>query len=58
VVAQDELFYANMSMLAQLAIDHQLPMMGYSKEMVEAGALISYGADIPTYYFRRASRPR
>jgi putative tryptophan/tyrosine transport system substrate-binding protein len=56
VVAQDGLFYANMSMLAQLAIDHQLPMMAYSKEMVQAGALISYGADIPTY-FRGASRP-
>ena len=40
VVAQDGRFYANMSMLAQLAIDHQLPMMAYSKEMVQAGALL------------------
>jgi putative ABC transport system substrate-binding protein len=50
VVAQDGLFYANMSMLAQLAIEHQLAMMAYAKEMVEAGALISYGADIPAYF--------
>jgi putative ABC transport system substrate-binding protein len=55
VVAQDGLFYANMSMLAQLAIEHQLAMMAYAKEMVEAGALISYGADIPAY-FRRAGK--
>jgi len=50
VVAQDGLFYANMPMLAQLAIEHQLAMMAYAKEMVEAGALISYGADIPAYF--------
>ena len=56
VVTQDGLFYANMSMLAELAIDHRLLMMVYSKEMVQAGALISYGADIPTY-FRGAGRP-
>jgi putative tryptophan/tyrosine transport system substrate-binding protein len=55
VVAQDGLLYANMSMLAQLAIEHQLAMMVYSKEMAQAGALISYGADIPTY-FRGAGR--
>jgi putative tryptophan/tyrosine transport system substrate-binding protein len=50
VVAQDGLFYANMSTLAQLAIEHQLAMMVYAKEMAEAGALISYGADIPAYF--------
>jgi len=55
VVAQDGLFYANMSMLAQLAIEHQLAMMVYAKEMAEAGAFMSYGADIPTY-FRGAGR--
>jgi len=54
VLTQDGLFYANMTRLAQLALDHKLPMMAYAKEMSEAGALISYGADIPAY-FRRAA---
>jgi putative ABC transport system substrate-binding protein len=53
VVAQDGLFYANMTPLAELARQHGLPMMVYAKEMAEAGAVISYGADIPAY-FRRA----
>jgi putative tryptophan/tyrosine transport system substrate-binding protein len=53
VLAQDGLFYANMDLFGTLAIEHRLAMMAYSKEMVEAGALISYGADLPVY-FRRA----
>jgi len=53
VMAQDGLFYANMAQIAELARQHKLPMMVYAKEMADAGAVISYGADIPAY-FRRA----
>jgi putative ABC transport system substrate-binding protein len=55
VPAPDGLSYANMSLFAQLAIEHRLAMMAYSKEMAEAGALVSYGPDIPIY-FREAGR--
>jgi len=54
VLTQDGLFYANMTRLAELALEHKLPMMVYAKEMSQAGALMSYGADIPAY-FRRAA---
>jgi len=54
VLTQDGLFYANQKRLAELALEHKLPMMVYAKEMSEAGALMSYGADIPVY-FRRAA---
>jgi putative ABC transport system substrate-binding protein len=54
VLTQDGLFYANQRRLAQLALDHKLPMMAYAKEMSEAGALMSYGQNIPAY-FRRAA---
>jgi putative ABC transport system substrate-binding protein len=53
VTAQDGLFYANMAQIAELARQNKLPMMVYAKEMADAGAVISYGADIPAY-FRRA----
>jgi len=54
VLTQDGLFYANQRRLAQLALDHKLPMMAYSKEMSEAGALMSYGQNIPAYFQRAA----
>jgi putative ABC transport system substrate-binding protein len=54
VLTQDGLFYANQRRLAQLALDHKLPMMAYAKEMSEAGALMSYGQNIPAYFQRAA----
>ena len=41
-----------MAVLAGLAIEHRLAMMTYATEMAEAGAIISYGADIPAYEVR------
>jgi putative ABC transport system substrate-binding protein len=54
VLTQDGLFYANMGRVAQLALEHRLPMIVYAKEMSEAGALMSYGQNLPAY-FRRAA---
>ena len=54
VLTQDGLFYANQRRLAQLALDQKLPMMAYAKEMSEAGALMSYGQNIPAYFQRAA----
>jgi putative tryptophan/tyrosine transport system substrate-binding protein len=54
VLTVDGLFYANQKRLAELALQHSLPMMAYAKEMSEAGALMSYGPDIPAIYRRTA----
>jgi putative tryptophan/tyrosine transport system substrate-binding protein len=45
VVTIDGLYYANRKRMADLALEYSLPMMMYSRETLEAGALISYGAD-------------
>ena len=53
VVSQDGLFYANRKNIADLALNHRLPAAVYSRETVDAGALVSYG---PSNYaiFRRS----
>jgi putative ABC transport system substrate-binding protein len=53
VLPADGLFYEGRSRLAELALRHKLPLVVYSRETLEAGALMSYGADQPTI-FRRA----
>jgi putative tryptophan/tyrosine transport system substrate-binding protein len=41
----DGLFYQGRHMLARLSLVRRLPLVVYSRETLEAGALISYGAD-------------
>jgi putative tryptophan/tyrosine transport system substrate-binding protein len=53
VVAVDGLFYSEQKRLAALAIQHRLPLVVHAREMVESGALMSYGPNIPAI-FRRA----
>jgi putative ABC transport system substrate-binding protein len=52
-VSQDSLFYVKRKEIADLALANQLPVIVYSRETVEVGALASYG---PNNYaiFRRA----
>jgi putative ABC transport system substrate-binding protein len=45
VVAQDGLFYVSRNDIADLALAHRLPTAVYSRETLEAGALVSYGPD-------------
>jgi putative ABC transport system substrate-binding protein len=45
VVSQDGLFYANRKSIADLALSRRLPAAVYSRETVDAGALLSYGPD-------------
>jgi len=53
VGTQDGLFYVERKNIADLAIAHRLPLVMYSRETVEAGALGAYGPN--TYnIFRRA----
>ena len=40
--------------IAELAVEHRLPTMFISRGYVEAGGLMSYGADFPTMYRRTA----
>jgi putative ABC transport system substrate-binding protein len=48
------LFFTHRKHLADLAVGHRLPMIGGSREYVDAGSLISYGTDFPIL-FRRAA---
>jgi putative ABC transport system substrate-binding protein len=54
VVVQSSAFFSSYRRITDLALTHHLPSVGGSKEYVEAGGLISYGADYPDL-FRRAA---
>jgi putative ABC transport system substrate-binding protein len=43
VVTQDGLFFATRKAIADLALARRLPLIVYSRETVEVGALVSYG---------------
>lgn len=47
IVFPSPVFYVNHKRLVELSASRQLPTMFVFREAVEAGALISYGADIP-----------
>jgi len=53
-VTVDGLFYAEQSRLIRLALEYRLPMMMYSREMAEAGALLSYGPSNVASFLRTA----
>jgi putative tryptophan/tyrosine transport system substrate-binding protein len=49
-VGANGLFFQGRELMAQMALKHHLPLIAYSKETFEAGALMSYGADqIPIF---------
>jgi ABC-type uncharacterized transport system substrate-binding protein len=54
LVPADGLFYQGRVQLAQSALQRRLPLVVYSRETLEAGALMSYGAD-QRAIFRRAA---
>jgi putative ABC transport system substrate-binding protein len=53
VVSQDGLFYAARKVIADLALARKLPLAVYSRETLDAGALLSYGPS--NYRIFRAS---
>jgi putative ABC transport system substrate-binding protein len=53
-VPADPLFYQGRTLMAQSARTRRLPLMVYSRETLEAGALMSYGPD-QRRIFRRAA---
>jgi ABC-type uncharacterized transport system substrate-binding protein len=54
VVSPDGMFFQGRKSLAQAALTRRLPMIAFSRETLEAGALMSYGADVRAV-FRRAA---
>ena len=55
VVSPDGLFYQGREAIAQAALKRQIPLMVYSRETVQAGALMSYGADVRDIFRRSAT---
>ena len=53
-VSPGSLMFANQKRIAGLALKSRLPSMFYRREFVEAGGLMSYGADITDSYRRVA----
>ena len=54
LLGPDGLFYQGRLVLARTALARRLPLMGYSREILQAGALMSYGPDFQEI-FRRAA---
>jgi putative ABC transport system substrate-binding protein len=54
VAGADGLFFQGRAAIAQAALTRRLPLMVYSRETLEAGALMSYGADVREV-FRKAA---
>jgi putative tryptophan/tyrosine transport system substrate-binding protein len=54
LLGPDGLFYQGRLVLAQAALTRRLPLMGYNREILQAGALMSYGPDFQEI-FRRAA---
>jgi putative ABC transport system substrate-binding protein len=54
IVLADALFFAQRDQIAQLGIKHRLPSMFDDAQSVEAGGLISYGANLADLFRRSA----
>jgi len=55
LVVSDSLFYGQRRQIVDLAARNMLPAMYSQKEFVDAGGLISYGANLPDMYRRAAA---
>ena len=54
LVAQNPVVSSNMTTILQLAAKHRMPASYWEREFVEAGGLMSYGADYAALYRRAA----
>ena len=55
IIFPSPMFYVNHRRLVDLAAKHRLPAMYVFREAVEAGGLMSYGANIPDLWRRAAA---
>jgi ABC-type uncharacterized transport system substrate-binding protein len=54
-VLPDSLYFAQASRMAQLAEQQRLPTLFWTRELVDAGGLMSYGQDAAEQYYRAAT---
>jgi putative tryptophan/tyrosine transport system substrate-binding protein len=55
IVATDSYFDVHQELIIKLAVDNRLPTISSSREMTEAGGLMSYGQDLALHYRRAAN---
>ncbi len=55
IVLGDGLFFAQARRIAELAVQQHLPTMSSNRDPVEAGGLMSYGADLSEQFYRAAT---
>ena len=55
IVLPDAFFFAQARRIAELAAQHRLPTMFWTREPVESGGLMSYGQNIAEHYYRAAT---
>lgn len=55
IALADPFFFAQAPRIADLAAQHRMPTMFWSREPVEAGALMSYGQNNAEHYYRAAT---
>jgi putative ABC transport system substrate-binding protein len=55
IVLPDSFFLAHARRIVELAMQHRLPTMFWTRELVESGGLMSYGQDISEHFYRAAT---
>jgi putative ABC transport system substrate-binding protein len=55
IVLPDPFFFAQAPRIAELAAQHRLPTMFWTREHVESGGLMSYGQNEAEHYYRAAT---
>jgi putative ABC transport system substrate-binding protein len=55
IVLPDAFFLSQARRIAELAVQHHLPTMFWTREAVESGGLMSYGQNSDEHYYRAAS---
>ena len=55
IVLADSFFFAQARQLAELAAQHRLPAMFWTREIVDSGGLMSYGQNNEEHYYRAAT---
>ena len=55
IVLPDAFFFAQARRIAELAAQQRLPTMFWTRDLVEAGGLMSYGQNVAEHYYRAAT---
>ena len=55
IVLPDSFFMAQGRRIVELAAQHRLPTMFWTREPVESGGLMSYGQNLAEHYYRAAT---